>query len=183
MQDEKKEGPVQEMDRAVRCLGLELPESVHQDAKAKWEVVKEGMGPANTPGASRLVWSWEKPTADGFYWHRYLGNAEVSKVRVIDGEPKYFDAGDEGWANGFVDECEWAGLISEPSEPAGLPEAKPEGPNPLPLPSASELEAKIDKMIHHARFMNDFAEDGTLYSELRKEVFADIRRLREGTGA
>lgn len=33
--------PIQQMDRAVRCLYLELPESIADDVKNKWQAAKE----------------------------------------------------------------------------------------------------------------------------------------------
>ena len=33
--------PIQEMDRAVVCLALELPDSVHEDVTKRWQAVKD----------------------------------------------------------------------------------------------------------------------------------------------
>lgn len=60
-----------------------------------------------------LVWTKEKPKVGGWYWHRYNGGIEISKIRIIDGEPM---TGDEDWSNGFVEDCEFLGPIPEPVE-------------------------------------------------------------------
>jgi len=41
--DARLRGAVREMDKAVHCLALEVPGSVHDDVRAKWESVKSAM--------------------------------------------------------------------------------------------------------------------------------------------
>jgi hypothetical protein len=73
---------------------------------------------AQAPGG--LVWSGEKPTADGFYWYRVPGHTtqSIDLVQVFTGSPCWHSAERHRWLP-IPSGLEWAGPIHEPAAPGG----------------------------------------------------------------
>jgi hypothetical protein len=156
---------------------------------------KEGPVAQGLPGASRLVWSREKPTVEGWYWVRMNGGQSASAPWVEhirhwgEGPVLRNQHGDR--VSSMNERREFA-LIPEPEAPQapGGGEAGT-GPNPLPLPSLDLAklwwEAGVEAAKKHwpdakHEEWKDHTEADYAFMRDAAEMFA--RRLREkGTGA
>jgi hypothetical protein len=79
-----------------------------------------------------LVWTKEKPKADGFYWYRVPGQSKqsIDLVQLFTGSPCWHSAERHAWVP-ITWDLEWAGPIPEPAAPeAGAPGTQEGGSQP-----------------------------------------------------
>lgn len=71
-----------------------------------------------TPAPGALVWTKEKPKADGFYWHRMPGQTKqsIDLVQLFTGSPCGWSHERGAWVPISWD-LEWAGPIPAPADP------------------------------------------------------------------
>lgn len=104
--------------------------NVDQGEEGKGEPLGKTLG-----GPAGLVWSREKPKADGFYWYRVPGQTKqsIDLVLMFTGSPCWHSAERHAWLP-IARNLEWAGPIPEPTTAEALKarSARPSSGGPTP---------------------------------------------------